>query len=115
MGRKSRLIRPCEAKRGDEAGSGGGRNNQHSGSANRSKDGLGDKHSDGAGLVNPLDVGFVLARFGCDVGAGDPSCDIADMNGDGLVDPLTSASSSRVSAIAPCRPQMAGLIVSSIK
>ena len=40
------------------------------------------------GLVDPLDSGFVLARFGCDVGAGDPDCDTADMNGDGLVDPL---------------------------
>ncbi|MCH7721154.1 MAG: hypothetical protein IH988_09240, partial [Planctomycetes bacterium] len=46
----------------------------------------GDANSDG--LVDPLDSGFVLARFGCDVGAGDPNCDTADMNGDGLVDPL---------------------------
>ena len=44
--------------------------------------------ANGDGLVDPLDSGFVLARFGCDVGAGDPSCDTADMNGDGLVDPL---------------------------
>ncbi|MCH7702713.1 MAG: hypothetical protein IID37_13605, partial [Planctomycetes bacterium] len=35
-----------------------------------------------------LDSGFVLARFGCDVGAGDSDCDTADMNSDGLVDPL---------------------------
>ncbi|MCH8881414.1 MAG: VCBS repeat-containing protein, partial [Planctomycetes bacterium] len=44
--------------------------------------------ANGDGLVDPLDSGFVLARFGCDVGAGDPDCDTADMNGDGLVDPL---------------------------
>ncbi|MCH7701135.1 MAG: hypothetical protein IID37_05565 [Planctomycetes bacterium] len=42
----------------------------------------------GDGIVDPLDAGFVLARFGCDVGTGDPDCDIADQNGDGLVDPL---------------------------
>ena len=46
----------------------------------------GDVNDDG--LVDPLDAGFVLARFGCDVGTGDPDCDIADQNGDGLVDPL---------------------------
>ena len=44
--------------------------------------------ANGDGLVDPLDSGFVLARFGCAVGAGDPMCDTADMNGDGLVDPL---------------------------
>lgn len=44
--------------------------------------------ANGDGLVDPLDSGFVLARFRCDVGAGDPMCDTADMNGDGLVDPL---------------------------
>ncbi len=44
--------------------------------------------ANGDGLVDPLDSGFVLARFGCEVGAGDPSCDTADQNGDGLVDPL---------------------------
>ena len=44
--------------------------------------------ANGDGLVDPLDSGFVLSRFGCDVGAGDPDCDIADQNGDGLVDPL---------------------------
>lgn len=46
--------------------------------------------ANGDGLVDPLDSGFVLARFGCDVGTGDPNCDSADMNGDGLVDPLDS-------------------------
>ena len=46
----------------------------------------GDANSDGT--VDPLDSGFVLARFGCEVGEGDPNCDIADQNGDGLVDPL---------------------------
>ncbi len=44
--------------------------------------------ANGDGLVDPLDAGFVLARFGCDVGGGDSSCDTADQNGDGLVDPL---------------------------
>lgn len=44
--------------------------------------------ANGDGLVDPLDSGFVLARFGCPVGEGDPECDIADQNGDGSVDPL---------------------------
>ncbi len=38
--------------------------------------------------VNPLDSGFVLARFGCPVGICDADCDAADQNGDGNVDPL---------------------------
>ncbi len=46
--------------------------------------------ANGDGTVDPLDSGFVLARFGCLVGTGDPACDIADQNGDGLVDPLDS-------------------------
>jgi len=46
----------------------------------------GDANGDGA--VDPLDSGYVLARFGCSVGTGDPACDAADQNGDGLVDPL---------------------------
>jgi len=44
--------------------------------------------ANGDGLVDPLDSGFVLSRFGCPVGTGDPSCDAADVNADGLVDPL---------------------------
>jgi len=44
--------------------------------------------ANGDGVVDPLDSGFVLSRFGCPVGTGDPSCDQADQNGDGLVDPL---------------------------
>jgi len=48
----------------------------------------GDANGDGA--VDPLDSGYVLARFGCPVGEGDPSCDAADQNGDGAVDPLDS-------------------------
>ncbi len=48
----------------------------------------GDARGDGA--VDPLDSGYVLARFGCPVGTGDPSCDAADQNGDGVVDPLDS-------------------------
>ena len=45
---------------------------------------------EGEGVVGPWDSGFVLARFGCPVGTGDPSCDAADQNGDGVVDPLDS-------------------------
>jgi len=46
--------------------------------------------ANGDGTVGPLDSGFVLARFGCPVGIGDPYCDAADQNGDGIVDPLDS-------------------------
>ena len=46
--------------------------------------------ANGDGVVNPLDSGFVLARFGCPVGTGDPGCDAADQNGDGEVNPLDS-------------------------
>ena len=46
--------------------------------------------ANGDGTVDPLDSGFVLARFGCPLGTGDPSCDAADQNGDGAVDPLDS-------------------------
>ncbi|MCH8981164.1 SMP-30/gluconolactonase/LRE family protein, partial [candidate division KSB1 bacterium] len=45
-----------------------------------------DNNCDGA--VDPLDSGFVLARFGCSVGTGDSTCDAADQNGDGAVDPF---------------------------
>jgi len=48
----------------------------------------GDANGDGA--VDPLDAGFVPARYGCPVGTGDPNCDAADQNGDGAVDPLDS-------------------------
>lgn len=41
----------------------------------------------GDSMVDPLDSGFVLARFGCLV-KGDPDCEAADANGDGVVDPL---------------------------
>ncbi|MCH7701656.1 MAG: hypothetical protein IID37_08205 [Planctomycetes bacterium] len=44
--------------------------------------------ANGDGVVDPLDSGFVLARFGCKVEAGDPDCDTADQNDDGVVDPL---------------------------
>lgn len=46
----------------------------------------GDVNDDG--VVDPLDTGFVIARFGCDVATSDPDCDAADMNADGLVNPL---------------------------
>ena len=42
----------------------------------------------GDGLVDPLDSGFILARFGCAAGEGDDDCDRADVNADGVVDPL---------------------------
>ena len=45
----------------------------------------GDANDDGH--VDPLDVGYVLARFGCSVDE-DPSCAMADQNADGAVDPL---------------------------
>jgi len=44
--------------------------------------------ANGDGNVDPLDAGFILARFGCDTGTGDPDCGAADQNGDGNVDPL---------------------------
>lgn len=44
--------------------------------------------ANGDGIVDPLDSGFVLVRFGCSTGNGDPNCDAADQNGDGNVDPL---------------------------
>ena len=47
-----------------------------------------DGDANGDGVVDPLDSGFVLARFGCPVGEGDSNCDAADQNGDGTVDPL---------------------------
>ncbi|MCH9032883.1 MAG: hypothetical protein IID42_00080 [Planctomycetes bacterium] len=46
--------------------------------------------ANGDGTVDPLDSGFVLARFGCPVGEGEEGCDAADQNGDGNVDPLDS-------------------------
>ena len=44
--------------------------------------------ANGDGVVDPLDTGFVLARFGCLVGGGDSECDAADQNADGAVDQL---------------------------
>ena len=49
-----------------------------------------DGDANGDGTVDPLDSGYVLARFGCPVGTGDSGCDTADQNGDGAVDPLDS-------------------------
>ena len=46
--------------------------------------------ANGDGEVDPLDSGYVLARFDCPVGIGDPSCDAADVNMDGEVNPLDS-------------------------
>ena len=44
----------------------------------------------GDGLVDPLDMGFIVARFGCSYPEGGQTCLDADVNGDGLVDPLDS-------------------------
>ena len=49
-----------------------------------------DGDANGDGVVDPLDTGFVLARFGCSVGAGNATCDAADVNADGVVNPLDS-------------------------
>lgn len=49
-----------------------------------------DGDANGDGVVDPLDTGYVLARFGCSVGAGNANCDDADVNADGVVDPLDS-------------------------
>jgi hypothetical protein len=46
--------------------------------------------ANGDATVDPLDSGYVLARLGCAVGAGDGACDAADVNSDGAVDPLDS-------------------------
>lgn len=45
----------------------------------------GDANNDG--FVDPLDTGYVLARFGCSVDE-NPACAMADQNADGAVDPL---------------------------
>ncbi|MCH7702010.1 MAG: hypothetical protein IID37_10000 [Planctomycetes bacterium] len=47
-----------------------------------------DGDVNGDGLVDPLDSGFILARFGLD--ASDPANCQADANCDGLIDPLDS-------------------------
>lgn len=63
-------------------------------STDSDKDGVPDEcqacegDANGDGVVDPLDSGFVLTRFGCPVGEGDPDCDAADQNGDAIVDPL---------------------------
>jgi hypothetical protein len=44
--------------------------------------------ANGDGVIDPLDSGYVQARFGCDVGTGDAACDAADANADSIVDPL---------------------------
>lgn len=48
----------------------------------------GDVNGDGS--VDPLDSGFVLARFGCEYPDDGINCLAADANGDGNVDPLDS-------------------------
>lgn len=49
-----------------------------------------DGDANGDGTVDPLDSGYVLARFGCPVGTGNADCDAADVNADGAVNPLDS-------------------------
>lgn len=46
--------------------------------------------ANGDGTVDPLDAGFVLARFGCNYPADGENCLAADVNGDGTVNPLDS-------------------------
>ena len=46
----------------------------------------GDANRDG--VVDPLDTGFVQARFGCDYPGDGEFCLQADVNEDGVVDPL---------------------------
>lgn len=38
--------------------------------------------------IDPLDAGFVLARFGCEYPLDGSNCHLADLNNDGVVDPL---------------------------
>lgn len=45
-----------------------------------------DGDANGDWQVDPADVGFVQARFGCSVGTGNTGCDDADQDGDGHVD-----------------------------
>ena len=61
-----------------------------------------DGDANGDGAVDPLDSGYVLARFGCPVGTGDPLCDAADVNGDGEVNPLDSG--YVLARFGPCPP-----------
>ena len=42
---------------------------------------------DGNEIVNPADRGFVSVQLGCQVGHGNPLCDLADVNDDGFVTP----------------------------
>ena len=39
-----------------------------------------DGDANGDFTVDPLDAGYVLARFGCSVGTGDAGCDAADQH-----------------------------------
>ena len=66
----------------------------------------GDANNDGE--IDPLDSGFVLARFGCPVGTGDPLCDCADQNGDLFVDPLDDGFVFARFGI-PCGPAVPGV------
>jgi hypothetical protein len=44
--------------------------------------------ANGDGDIDPLDAGYIQARFNCGVFQGDPECDAADVNRDEVVDPL---------------------------
>ena len=48
----------------------------------------GDANTNAGVDVDPLDSGYVLSRFGCDVAGGDLDCVLADINNSGDVDPL---------------------------
>jgi len=47
-----------------------------------------DGDANGDGVVDPLDAGFVQARFGCSYPSDGENCLFADANDDGTVDPL---------------------------
>jgi hypothetical protein len=65
----------------------------------------GDANGDGA--VDPLDAGFVAARFGCPVADGDTDCAAADQNVDGVVDPLdVGYVLARMGTCEPAKPMV---------
>lgn len=53
------------------------------------------------GSCDPADVDFVESQIGCTVGAGDPSCDVSDVNCDGVVD-MADRDATHCQYIAAC-------------
>jgi hypothetical protein len=45
---------------------------------------------DGNGVVNPIDSGICMSKFGCTVGGGDAQCDACDIDGNTVVNPIDS-------------------------